>query len=521
MGQGYPKNIEPYVTYSFPDYNTISLYIDPKVSEIFDSPGANYCNVSCNGKQTGILTTGDSFIKFTGLSAGTQYAVTIDILYAAGYSGNYGYQTLYLTMPAPVIYYTVTTRHYKGNTYYTTTTDQIPEGTKIFNMSDFAISIKDYEYWQTTATESRSGTLVISPTINSNVTYYAWYDPVTQYCTLTFNHYLQLADGSMSRSPSATTSASVAVNSHIYLENYNYNYGFGFDSYCYSYGTSANGSTIVKDFYASGNETYNLYYDRITYEISTVAGTGISSVSGSNTTWWGNTITTVAYTNTGYNFSKWTSNKPEYLSDSTNPYYTFVVPKADVTLTATATPKTSCTLKLYCSGYTTTVTGNTTTSTNGGNISITVYAGDPVTISCTVPNNTTYYTYTLQGWYTAANGGGDRWNSSMSFTYTMPATDVTLYAYTTRTAGFAWAIGKTVGSKTLTAAEWQALQSFVNTQRKTAYTFQHIPSVGDTLSAAMYNEMVAAIGKGTTVSKGQAISASLMNALVTDANAMK
>ena len=437
---GFAKNIAPYVTYSVTS-QSISLYIDPKVSAIFDSPGANYCNVSCNGQQTGIRSTGYPNIVFNGLSPSTRYAVTIDVMYAAGYGGNYGYQTIYITTAAPT------------------------------------------------------------------------------YCTLTFNHYLQLANGSTSSSPSATTSASVEVNSYVYLPNYNY--GFASDSYYYSYGCLQGTSTIVGGFYASGNATYNLYYARTTYNISAVAGTGIDSVKGSNTTWWGNTITTVAYTSTGYNFSKWVSNSPTYLSDSTNPNYTFVVPKTNVTLTATATKKTAYTLNLYCSGYTATVTGNTTTSTNGGSISITAYAGDTVTISCTKPSNTSYYTYTLQGWYTAANGGGDRWSSSMSFTYTMPATNVTLYAYTTRTAGFAWAIAKTVGSKTLTAAEWQALQSFVNTQRTTAYTFQYIPSVGDTLSAAMYNEMVAAIGKGTTVSKGQAISASLMNALVTDANAMK
>lgn len=513
---GFAKNISPYVTYSVTSHS-ITLYISPNVSAIFDNPGANYCNISCDGQQTGKVSTG-TYQTFSGLSPSTQYAVTIDVMYAAGYSGNYGYQTIYITTAGPT-YYTMTMRHYKTNTYYTTTTSQIAEGTKIFDISNYAISINNYTYWQTTTTESRSGTLVMSPTINSNVTYYMWYDQVPQYCTLTFNHYLQLANGSMSSSPSATTSASVAVNSYVYLPNYNY--VFASDSYYYSYGTLAGTSTIVGGFYASGNATYNLYYARTTYDISTVAGTGIDSVKGSNTTWWGNTITTVAYTSTGYNFSKWVSNNPTYLSDSTNPYYTFVVPKINVTLTATATRKTAYTLNLYCSGYTTTVTGNTTTSTNGGSISITAYAGDTVTISCTKPNNTSYYTYTLQGWYTAANGGGDRWSSSMSFTYTMPAANVILYAYTTRTAGFAWSIGKTVGSRTLTAAEWRALQSFVNTQRTTPYSFQYIPNVGDTLSAAMYNEMVAAIGEGTTVIKGQAISASLMNALVTDANAMK
>lgn len=513
----YPKNISPYVTSSVTS-NSIRLYINPGVSAIFDTPGANYCNVGCNGQETGVRSTGLPEIVFTGLSPNTQYKVIIDVMYAAEYNGNYGTQTFYITTAGPT-YYTMTMRHYKTNSYYTTTTHQIQAGTRLSNTSLYAISINNYSYWRTTATESRSGTQVITPIINSNVTYYMWYDQVTQYCTLTFNHYLQLADGSMSRSSSATTSASIAVNSYVRLADYNY--GFAANSYYYSYGCLNGTGTHVGGFYASGNATYDLYYARTTYTIATVAGTGISSTDGSITTWWGNTITTIAYASTGYSFNRWISNNPAYLSDSANQYYTFAVPKSNVTLTATATAKTPCTLRLYCSGYTTTVTGNITTSTRGGNISISGYAGDSVTISCVKPSDTSYYTYTLQGWYTAANGGGDRWSSSMSFTYTMPAYDITLYAYTTRTAGFAWSIGKTVGSKTLTAAEWQALQSFVNTQRTTPYTFQYIPDVGDTLSAAMYNEMVAAIGIGTTVSKGQAISASLMNALVTDANAMK
>ena len=342
---------------------------------------------------------------------------------------------------------------------------------------------------------------------------------VTQYCTLTFNHYLQLADGSMSSSPSATTSIYVPVNSFIYLPDYNY--GCAPDSYYRTYGCLEGTGTVVGGFYTTGDATYDLYYGRTTYHITTVTGTGVEYIDGSNTTWWGNTITTVAYASVGYSFNRWTSNNPAYLSDSTNPYYTFVVPKSNVTLTATATAKTPCTLRLYCSGYTTTVTGNTTTSTNGGNISISGYAGDSVTISCTKPNNTSYYTYTLQGWYTAANGGGDRWNSSMSFTYTMPATDVTQYAYTTRTARFAWDVAKVPGSNTITAAEWLKLQNFVNAQRPTPYSFQYTPAVGDSLSADIYNEMVTSMNASSySVSKGQEITAACLNLLVTLANSM-
>ena len=513
----YAKNIAPYVSY-YVTSNSITVYVDPSVSSIFDTAGANYCNLTCNGAQaTGMRSTGYPEIVFTGLSPSTQYAVTIDVMYAAGYSGNYGYQTLYITTDGPT-YYTMTMRHYKTNTYYTTTTHQILEGTRLDNTSHYAISIDGYSYWQTTATESRSGTQVITPYINSNVTYYMWYDQVTQYCTLTFNHYLQLSDGSMSSSPSATTSASVAVRSYVWLADYNY--GYAADSYYYSSGSLAGTSTIVGGFYASGDATYDLDYARTTYTITAGAGTGIGSVSGSNTTWWGNTIAVSASVSTGYAFSEWISNNPSYLSGSTSQYYVFTMPKANVTLTATATARVACTLNLYCSGYTTTVTGAGTTSPSGGSIYVSAYVGDSVTISCTKPNNTTYYTYTLQGWYTGPSGAGDRWSSSLSFTYTLQG-NTTLYAYTTRTAGFAWDVAKVPGSNTITAAEWLKLQNFINAQRPTPYSFQYTPAVGDSLSADIYNEMVTSMNASSySVSKGQEVTAACLNLLVTLANSM-
>lgn len=85
---GYAKNIWPYVSLSS-TATSITVYVNPNVSAVFDSPGANYCNISCNGQKTGKVSTG-TYHTFYGLSPNTRYLITVDVMYAAGYDGNYG-----------------------------------------------------------------------------------------------------------------------------------------------------------------------------------------------------------------------------------------------------------------------------------------------------------------------------------------------------------------------------------------------------------------------------------------------
>lgn len=88
---GYAKDIWPYVSLSS-TATSITVYVSSDVSEIFDNPGANYCNISCNGQESGKISTGRSY-TFYGLSPNTGYLIIIDVMYAAGYSGNYGYDS--------------------------------------------------------------------------------------------------------------------------------------------------------------------------------------------------------------------------------------------------------------------------------------------------------------------------------------------------------------------------------------------------------------------------------------------
>lgn len=98
---------------------------------------------------------------------------------------------------------------------------------------------------------------------------------------------------------------------------------------------------------------------------------------------------------------------------------------------------------------------------------------------------------------------------------------ITLYAYWQKAGtAFAWTNEKVAGEPfNLTATEWNALAAFVNSKRSRAYSFT-VAVKGNDFTAAMYNEMVDAIGEGTEVEPGDPITADLMNELVTNANNM-
>ena len=90
---------------------------------------------------------------------------------------------------------------------------------------------------------------------------------------------------------------------------------------------------------------------------------------------------------------------------------------------------------------------------------------------------------------------------------------------------FAWTKPKSAGVEwNLTTAEWNGLTAFVNARRsalgKEQVSFT-VAKVGKAFTAGMYNEVVDAIGEGTTVKPGWAITATLMNEIVTNANNMK
>lgn len=95
-----------------------------------------------------------------------------------------------------------------------------------------------------------------------------------------------------------------------------------------------------------------------------------------------------------------------------------------------------------------------------------------------------------------------------------------VYTESTYIADFAWTYEKNSGKKfNLTAAEWNGLWDAIEERLGRSYSHTRAYS-GNTFTAAMYNEAVYAIGRGTTVSKGDKITAKLMNELVANVNNM-
>lgn len=116
--------------------------------------------------------------------------------------------------------------------------------------------------------------------------------------------------------------------------------------------------------------------------------------------------------------------------------------------------------------------------------------------------------YTFRGWY---NASGTRVSTSRSYTATVTG-NITLYAR----ADVQWTYEKSEGSYRISAEEWTRLQTYI-TQRNGA-NFTYTATAGASLSANLYNDTRNGIGTGATVSKGQAITAALLNALITNAN---
>lgn len=101
--------------------------------------------------------------------------------------------------------------------------------------------------------------------------------------------------------------------------------------------------------------------------------------------------------------------------------------------------------------------------------------GSKGSCTLTVPSNNAQYTYTFQGWYTAANGGGTKVGSGLTLETPAIKGTVTYYAYVTRstksyTHSFNANGGGTVSPATITKAYNTALGTLPTVSR-TGYTF--------------------------------------------------
>lgn len=88
------------------------------------------------------------------------------------------------------------------------------------------------------------------------------------------------------------------------------------------------------------------------------------------------------------------------------------------------------------------------------------------------------------------------------------------------TAQFAWDVAKTAGTNTITAVEWNKLIQYIVNKRGSFTVTNAV--IGNSLSAAMYNQLINGMGASSSylVSAGDTISVEKLNLLVTLANSL-
>lgn len=220
-------------------------------------------------------------------------------------------------------------------------------------------------------------------------------------------------------------------------------------------------------------------------------------------------------------------------------YYTFtgLTPGARYTITA----------YVYTTLWATTFTGTATTNSvqhtspyiTSFTVSQTAEGSHYATCSCRVSSLESGATYKIEVmsssgvWWEKASG-----SALASFSTTIELDEYKTYSvritvtnytgyydtYTTtvmmKVKPFAWTYPKISGGNfNLTAAEWNGLWDAIEARLGRSYSHTRA-YYGDTFTATMYNQAVNAIGRGTTVSRGDTITAALMNALVTYVNSM-
>ncbi len=87
---------------------------------------------------------------------------------------------------------------------------------------------------------------------------------------------------------------------------------------------------------ADGSTVLSMYYSRNKYILTVLQDTGIESVTGTGTYYYGASVKASVTVKNGYTWSKWVSSSTK-ISESTEKDYTIIIPAENVTLTAKAT----------------------------------------------------------------------------------------------------------------------------------------------------------------------------------------
>lgn len=138
----------------------------------------------------------------------------------------------------------------------------------------------------------------------------------------TVKHYKQNIDGSYNDEPDETETKSGTTDDDATPDVKTY---AGF--------TSPVAQTDI--IAGNGSTVFEYYYTRNSYELDLLSGTGIDTVTGSDTYKYGQSVTIDAAVTEGYTWNKWDGSITE-----TTKAYTFTMPADDMTLTAYATANT-------------------------------------------------------------------------------------------------------------------------------------------------------------------------------------
>lgn len=357
-------------------------------------------------------------------------------------------------------------------------------------------------------TISNGGSNSIDTTYERTITISATEVPTTY----TYYYRVKLyIDGSLYdyATDSTTSSASTGTNISLATAQSYFSIGSGYSFSSASAGancTYSNGYFTITSTSSSSRSICNLYYVTNTYDYLYrvrlyLDGSLDDYVNGSVNTTGSSGYLTLAQAQAMFSIAA----RYQFSSASAgNSYASYSSTYQRFTLTSTSS-------RGYCDLYYTTKTYTATASRSGFTCcfsSVTVSKSNPAygeSVTFTANLNTGY---TFRGWY---NASGTRVSTSRSYTATVTG-NITLYAR----ADVQWTYEKTEGSYRISAEEWTRLQTYI-TQRNGA-SFTYTATAGASLSANLYNDTRNGIGTGATVSKGQAITAALLNALITNAN---
>lgn len=282
-----------------------------------------------------------------------------------------------------------------------------------------------FKGWFTAAT---GGTQVsASTTVTKNVTYYAQWTATPRSYTATFN-----GNGGGTPSPSTITKT---YGSELGTLPTCSRTGYTFLGW---YTASSGGTKISSTTKITGTVTYYAQWSINSYTLTYNVNGGNAVSPASKSVQYGSAYGTLPtptkssdaeYT---YAFAGW------YTAASGGTQVT-----ANTTMGAgntTIYAHWTATRRSYTIGYQTTYGSLNRTSQS-------VAYGSKGSCTLTMPSNNAQYTYTFQGWYTAANGGGTKVGSSLTLETPSVTGAATYYAYVTRTVNsYTWTFNANGGT---------------------------------------------------------------------------